>query len=148
MHPQPPFFRLPGELRNKIYSLVFSGWQIFPPRSSTHDLDLVCSCRPVNTTLYRSPRSFELLIALTKVNRQLRAETRVLPYKYSGYNFSRPEWFVAWLEQMEEDVRATVWCILTGKQKKAVKRVVERDVWKTGEFGSENALRVLGLQML
>jgi hypothetical protein len=79
------------------------------------------------------------------VNRQIRAETKILPYKYSTYGFSQPKWFAAWLEQMEEDVRRTVWGGLTAGQRRAVKRVGHRDVWRTGEFGGEDALWVLGL---
>jgi len=73
--PTPPLLSLPAELRNLIYSYVFANQTIEPVPEPW---------RQRNDTTIRDP----IVLTLLHVNRQLHAETRLLPYRDISFAFT------------------------------------------------------------
>lgn len=89
--PTSPFLRLPPELRNQIYAYVFKGCEIFcppcyyqPQVMSVNDRGYLQSCRS--------------LFAPAFACRQMHAEMRLLPYRYSKYTIVDYTGFAQWYE--------------------------------------------------
>lgn len=122
--PQPasPLLRLPGEIRNRIYEYVFSDHRIWPRKDWHGTIKLKC----VPATRGRYNNSFERFIALTKTCRQIREETRLLPFKYCDYQvkIQYASDYVYWMDCADQELREVVWARLTEAQRMLVK------VWK------------------
>ncbi|KAG9204180.1 hypothetical protein G6514_001819 [Epicoccum nigrum] len=88
-----PLLRLPGEIRNRIYFYAVGNGPLPIPSGHT------------------SPNLFGLH-TLSKVCRQLHAETRLLPYALNDLCFVTIPSFVAWSRRAPEEVRAVVRCIM------------------------------------
>ncbi|KAG9204044.1 hypothetical protein G6514_001680 [Epicoccum nigrum] len=102
-----PLLRLPGELRNKVYAYVSDTpqhWVFIFDRNT-----VTCTPEPVLST-----QRFSTFIASTGTCLQIRAETRLMPwrhyhwrtgdYKVEGYlNLAR------WLARIELEPRRLVW---------------------------------------
>jgi hypothetical protein len=84
-NPPFPFLRLPGELRNKIYEYVFSGWEMWPVKLRRNNIIRV-RCFPDTGPDYNDWRLYmtrvKIYAALTKTCRQIHQEARLLPFKY------------------------------------------------------------------
>jgi hypothetical protein len=103
--PTSPLLRLPPEVRNTIYAYAFSGCEIIAYYSYP---------QPQVESSGAGP-SFErckTLFAPTMVCRQMYAETRLLPYKYSEYDVRTCQVFEKWLDHLDEAARAMVWAKL------------------------------------
>jgi hypothetical protein len=99
---------LPGELRNKIYGYVFSTVPEYPNPMVERDLKFKNIIEPYHQNPDR--KDFNLRLAITQTCRQIRAETRLLPYTYAKYEING--WFVWWLMVLDDDARAAAWdCI-------------------------------------
>ena len=113
--PTSPLLRLPPELRNKIYAYIFSGYQIDIWFADKFEASLT------GENSWRStPDIFQALVAPTYTCRQIYAETRLLPYKYSMYVFTYGHWFIKWLDGLEDAVQAIVWDRVGDLAKEAV----------------------------
>lgn len=72
-------------------------------------------------TGFYTPQAFDLFIALTRTCRQIREETRLLPYKYSDYYVnSDTADFLQWLWRLDNKMRMTVKAALTEEQKRVL----------------------------
>lgn len=109
--PISPLLRLPPELRNKIYLHIFSAQYIsvsyldFVPRR----LAAVAAASAPSICSGLSRSCFARLMAPTRVCRQIRAETRLLPYGYSSYKTSYPLTFGRWMQCLDGDIQRVVW---------------------------------------
>jgi len=95
-----PLLRLPGELRNKIYVYVFSGitW-------------------PLISWPYQTHTDLMTFSALPRTCRQLRAECRLLPYKYADHELWSTLDFCESLIPLDEEAQAVVCDALTEVQR-------------------------------
>lgn len=117
--PASPLLDLPPELRNRIYYYVFSG-NVISIRWFR-----ACVCRYSNTNdsrvfLYTKAEQlrFQALMAPTQVCRQMRSENRLLPYKYSTYDFPGALYgFSKWLQSLDQAAKAVVAAALTEVQR-------------------------------
>jgi hypothetical protein len=108
--PTSPFLRLPPELRNQIYAYVFKGCEIFcppcyyqPQVMSVNDRGYLQSCRS--------------LFAPAFACRQMHAEMRLLPYRYSKYTIVDYTGFAQWYEHLDTTAQLTVWAALDEHQR-------------------------------
>jgi hypothetical protein len=109
---------LPGELRNKIYGYVFSTTKSkYPSPMLERDLKLKNIIELSNENLNR--KDFNLRLAITQTCRQVRTETRLLPYLHAKYEMNG--WFVWWLMILDDDARVVAWEMLTKDEKDRVK---------------------------
>ncbi|KAJ4344129.1 hypothetical protein N0V95_006333 [Ascochyta clinopodiicola] len=101
-----PFLHLPGEVRNRIYSLVLGGKQIqvLYPRLYLAENNL--------------PASFELgtvrkLLHITEASRQLRAETDLLVFRTNDFRIASNRYFDDFFDALSQRqrgaVRSLVW---------------------------------------
>ena len=95
-----PLLRLPGELRNKIYVCVFSGIEW-----------------PITSWAYQSHTDLITFSALPRTCRQLRAECRLLPYKYAEYELWSTLDFCESLIPLDEEAQAVICDALTELQR-------------------------------
>lgn len=95
-----PLLRLPGELRNEIYAYVFSGikWPLTSWPDQPHTDRMTFS-------------------ALPSTCRQLRAESRLLPYRYAEYEIWGSFHFCNSLIPLDEEAQAVVCDALTKEQR-------------------------------
>ncbi|KAF1932461.1 uncharacterized protein M421DRAFT_417177 [Didymella exigua CBS 183.55] len=121
--PVSPLLRLPLELRKRIYAHVFSGYRITVLWSNTGALRY--ATLPDSELLFHGSGrlAFNTLIAPTQVCRQMYAETRLLPYKYSTYNVSLIINFTLWMGRLDEALHTTVWEALNESQRLYVQEV-------------------------
>jgi hypothetical protein len=138
-NPPFPFLRLPGELRNKIYEYVFSGWNMSAFTIGGTNI-IGVRYHPIimtgpdynNWRLYMT--RLKNYTALTETCRQIRHEARLLPVKYSVISKWCPiDHLARWLNSMDEDMREVVLAKLTDKQR-----------WCLGER-SERKKRIMDL---
>ena len=109
---------MPGELRNKIYGYVFSTTKSkYPSPMLERDLKLKNIIELSNENLNR--KDFNLRLAITQTCRQVRTETRLLPYLHAKYEMNG--WFVWWLMILDDDARVVAWEMLTKDEKDRVK---------------------------
>lgn len=112
--------RLPPELRNKIYAYVFSCYKItiWPAYK--------VEAMPIDEFSWQStPSIFQALVAPMYTCRQMHAETRLLPYKYSLYRVAKGCLFVNWLYDL-------VLPHHTGHGMESVERLCEGEVGTQG----------------
>lgn len=86
-NPPPPLLRLPGELRNKIYTYVFDTPELW-----------TITFRPTTVTCVPEPaftQRFPTFLALTRICRQIRAETRLMPWKRCVWKLSDDSAFIS-----------------------------------------------------
>jgi hypothetical protein len=88
-----PLLRLPGEIRNRIFFYAIGNDTL--PIPSDH-----------------TPPDLSKGRILSKVCRQLHAETRLLPYAVNDLCFVTIPSFVAWSRRAPQEVRAVVRCIM------------------------------------
>lgn len=136
-NPPFPFLRLPGELRNKIYEYVFSGWNMWPSKIGRINI-IRLRCFPDTGPDYNNWRLYmnrlKTYTALTKTCHQIHQEARLFPFKYCVlHNWCRMDHLTLWLKRMDEDMRTIVLAGLTDKQK-----------WCLGER-SERKKRIMDL---
>ena len=117
LQPESPLLRLPGELRNKIYGYVFSTVPEYPNLMVERDLQLKNIIDPYHQNPDR--KDCNLSLAITQTCRQIRTETRLLPYTYAKYEIS--SWFVCWLMVLDDDARTAAWDALMQTEKDMVK---------------------------
>ena len=131
--PASPLLSLPAELRNKIYTHALSN-HTYAITSTTQIPWLTTSVS--NTTT--SPHALALLSA----NRQIHAETRLLPFALNTFQFSSEDAFKPWLARFDkEQCEAIAWVrLVTWKARHMVERkgwLPRRvgDVFPVGAFG-------------
>lgn len=90
---QSRFLCLPGEIRNRVYFYAIGNGPL--PIPSGH-----------------IPPDLPKLQTLSKVCRQLHAETRLLPYVLNDLCFVTISSFVAWSRRAPQEVRAAVRCVM------------------------------------
>ena len=135
-----PLLRLPGELRNKIYAYVFRS-RSMPSRLFS------LQCRTAGRPPDLRHRRLSLIhlecvdVALMRTCRQIRAETRLLPYKYAEYHANSTH-FVAWLELIDREALQVVWDTLTEGQREEVLEFTKSGWWR---FHNELSNLPLGL---
>ena len=120
--PTSPLLRLPAELRNLIYSYIFSH-QTFQPGSDPWG-------ERINDT-NRAP----IVLALLRVNRQLHAETRFLPYQNFTFAFASSlglDEFVARRSQEQLDFIQSVQIKSYG----CVRMLQDEKLWELEQFRS------------
>jgi len=109
------FLSLPGEIRNQIYEYAiggntaftrYSGFYMHPPGPF---LTLVGFRAPPSSKTWCS------LFNLKSVCRQLRAETRLLPYKLNTFNCSHESEFDVILDSLEDEKGNVITTISFGK---------------------------------
>ena len=112
--PQPtsPLLRLPGEVRNMIYAYVFSDlkWSIARREAWVYTkIGDPIKCYPTKRCEYfrYEPNDYRIF-ALTQTCRQIRAESRLLPYKYASYWATRSVVFSNWLMGLNMDAREAI----------------------------------------
>lgn len=131
--PSSPLFSLPAELRNIIYTHVLSN-HTYAITSTTVIPWLTTSVS--NTTT--SPHA----LALLSTNRQIHAETRLLPFALNTFQFKSEDAFAPWLAKFDkEQCKAIAWVrLVTWKAKHMIERkgwLPKRvgDVFPVGAFG-------------
>ena len=112
--PQPtsPLLRLPGEVRNMIYAYVFSDlkWSIARREAWVYTkIGDPIKCYPTKQSecFGYEPNDYRIF-ALTQICRQIRAESRLLPYRYASYGAIRSVDFSNWLMGLNMDAREAV----------------------------------------
>ena len=124
--PTPPLLRLPGEVRNMIYAYVFSDleWStvsraaLFYTKTGDPIFRRTCwswmrllfgRSYPTDRREYFQYEANDYRIfALTQTCRQIRAESRLLPYKYASYEAAGFYYFNIWVMGLNTDAREAV----------------------------------------
>jgi hypothetical protein len=116
--PLSPLLSLPAELRNIIYTHVLSG-QTYAITSTTVIPWLTTSVTNTTTSPYA--------LALLSTNRQIHAETRLLPFALNTFQFNSEDAFAPWVAKFDkEQCKAIAWVrLVTWK----ARYMVERKGW-------------------
>jgi hypothetical protein len=91
------------ELRNHIYSFVFKGHEAHITMDRLTDQCHV-EIRPISAALSTEARVSgagdpDMVMAITRVCRQIHADCALLPFKHLPFAFSQPEDFTIWCKQ-------------------------------------------------
>lgn len=97
---QSPLLRRPGELWNRIYKYALGGNEISPYQVHEDSDYFYLTARPYGTQENDTKASWENLFNLSRTCRQLRHETRMLPYKFNVFS-------VAWTDDFSDFLRDT-----------------------------------------
>ncbi|OSS50739.1 hypothetical protein B5807_04086 [Epicoccum nigrum] len=127
-----PLLSLPAELRNIIYTHVLS--------NNTYAVTSTTVIPWLTTSVSNSTTSPHAL-ALLRTNRQIHAETRLLPFALNTFQFTSEEAFAPWLAKFDkEQCAAMAWVrLVTWKARYMVERkgfLPKRvgDVFPVGRF--------------
>ncbi|KAF3002009.1 hypothetical protein E8E13_008261 [Curvularia kusanoi] len=146
------FLQLPPELRNMIYAHVFDSLTITPCPCITrsgHCRYCVFYSSPQQQQQQQSPPSspassspapsspkpqrqlpFHSGTGLTQTCRQIRAETRLLPFKYATYRMKCVDHFARWYSELDGELREAVWEGLNGWQRYGMEWAQDKGVLK------------------
>lgn len=95
-----------------IYAYVFSDlkWSIARREAWVYakNGDPIKCCPTERREYPRYEPNDYLIFALTQTCRQIRAESRLLPYKYASYGATDSHYFRTWLMGLNMDARETV----------------------------------------
>ncbi|CAO2656919.1 Nn.00g057220.m01.CDS01 [Neocucurbitaria sp. VM-36] len=114
-----PLLRLPGEVRNQIYSYIFNGYEVepsvkFPELNPRRVKGCHLRCRIYGSEEWKDFNTWDRLLGLTNVCHQLHGETRLLPFRLNTFQVRYEEDFDFWLSLLTEDQRNAITTVSFG----------------------------------
>ncbi|KAH3997102.1 hypothetical protein HBH69_130060 [Parastagonospora nodorum] len=113
-----PLLRLPGEIRNIIYSKIFDDLEIDPVYFGSGEF--ACRSGYKWSSKEKSFKNFNSIVGFTHSCRQIHAETRHRMWKDSSFEVRHPAIFADWMERLRKDLQEVVWAGLSPEQRGAV----------------------------
>jgi hypothetical protein len=133
MNQTSPLLRLPGEIRNCIYEYVIGGNEIIPACLRHLERSIVLLSR-ADDNWESPPMQPSDIFNLSRVCRQLRIETHVLPFKLNVINNSLFDFhFASFLADLKPIYKQTITTIALGLGERTSSEASHyRNIWPEG----------------